>query len=151
MHRSVHLFTATMMVLFVITSVGHAERLDGNEPLACVADKGIEYRNPGSSKDFDPESVGLPANFIVDFKNKKIEPTKESLVRRTTKIYQTKYIEDKLILQGADEGVEGVVDGIGWSMAISKDTGRFVISASGTSVGYIVFGNCKCVKQNSWE
>lgn len=145
MHRSIHLFTATMMVLFVITAAGHAEGLDGVEPLSCVADKGIEYRNPGSPKDFDPESVGLPATFILNFKNGKIEPTKDSLVRRTTKIYQSKYIEDKLILQGADEGVEGVVDGIGWSMAISKDTGEFVISASGRSVGYIVFGTCTCI------
>ena len=150
MHRSIDLVTA-MMVLFVITAAGHAEGFSGLETLACVADKGIEYRNPGSPKDFDPESVGLPATFIVDFKNRKIKPTKDSLVRRWTKIEQIKPIEDKLLVQGADEGVEGVQDGIGWSLAISKDTGQFVISASGTSVGYIVFGNCKGVKQNSWE
>jgi hypothetical protein len=112
--------------------------------LFCVAEKGIEYNIQTDPKEFDPESVGLPKKFLVDFNNQKIQPTQDSIVRRTTAIEHSKVIENKLILQGSDEGVEGVQDGIGWSMAIVADTGKFVISASGTSIGYIVFGSCKC-------
>jgi len=125
-------------------AIGFTGDFDGSRLLACVAEKGIEYRRMGSPKDFDPESVGLPNKFILDFKNRKIVPTQDSLIRRTTTIKQSQVIENKLILQGVDEGVEGVQDGIGWSMAISQDTGKFVISASGTSVGYVVFGDCDC-------
>jgi hypothetical protein len=47
-----------------------------------------------------------------------------------------------LILQGVEEGVEGVDDGLGWSMTISKETGKLVLAASGDRKAYVVFGAC---------
>jgi len=128
----------------LIAAFGFTGGFDGSNLLLCVAEKGVEYNRIGNPKDFDPESAGLPKTFIVDLKSSKIEPTQDSLIRRSTTIEHFKFVEDKLILQGADEGVEGVPDGIGWSMSISQDTGKFVIAASGKSVGYVVFGNCSC-------
>ena len=136
----------TLFVCFVAAKTGTACDLDGSRLMTCRAEKGIEYHGGDESKKFSPESVGLPDKFFVNFKDKLIVPTIDSLVRRTTKIQQSRHIEDKLILQGTDEGVEGVEDGIGWSMAISKETGKFVISVSGTSVGYVVFGSCTCIE-----
>ena len=105
--------------------------------------KGVEYHLGGRPVDFDPESVGLPRKFIIDFNSKIIKPTKDSVVQRRSKIKHIKHIENKVILQGVNDGVEGVNDGIGWSMSISKKTGKFVITASGDKVGYIVFGICR--------
>ena len=105
--------------------------------------KGVEYHLNGKPVDFNPESVGLPRKFIIDFNSKMISPTKESVVRKRSKIERIKHIENKVILQGVNDGVEGVNDGIGWSMSISKKTGKFVITASGDKVGYIVFGICR--------
>ena len=51
-------------------------------------------------------------------------------------------IENKLILQGVEEGVVNVEDGLAWSMAISKKTGKVVLSASGDGVAYVAFGTC---------
>jgi len=107
-----------------------------------IVDKGIEYHRNGLPIDFDPESVGLPRKFIIDFNSMIIKPTKDSIVRRNSKIDRITHIENKVILQGVNDGVEGVNDGIGWSMSISKETGKFVITASGDNVGYIVFGSC---------
>jgi hypothetical protein len=67
------------------------------------------------------------------------------LVRRTSKIERVVHIEDKLILQGVEEGLENVEDGLAWSMTISKKTGKFVLSASGDGIGYVVFGTCLTV------
>ncbi len=130
----------------LIAASGFTGVFDGSNLLLCVAEKGIEYNRNGKPKDFDPERAGLPKIFIVDMKNSKIKPTKDSLIRRSTTIEQSRLIEDKLILQGIDEGVEGVKDGIGWSMTIAQETGKFVISAAGTAVGYLVFGNCSCTQ-----
>jgi hypothetical protein len=79
---------------------------------------------------------------VIDFKDKLIRPTNDSVVQRRSKIKRLEPIEDKLMLQGAEDGVEGVDDGVGWSMAIEQETGRFVITASGGNVGYVVFGQC---------
>ena len=51
-------------------------------------------------------------------------------------------LDNKLFLQGADDGIEGVRDGLAWSIAISEDTGRLVLSASGDNVAFVIFGAC---------
>ncbi len=51
-------------------------------------------------------------------------------------------IEDMIALQGVDEGVDGVDDGLAWSLAISRKSGKSVLSASGAGVAYVVFGVC---------
>ncbi len=69
-----------------------------------------------------------------------MRPSKDSLVRGTSQIKRVEHIENKLILQGVEEGVGNVDDGLAWSMAISKKSGIVVLSASGDGVAYVVFG-----------
>jgi hypothetical protein len=64
------------------------------------------------------------------------------LVRKTSKIKHIEHLENKLILQGIEEGVENVDDGLAWSIVISKKTGKVVLSAAGDGVAYVVFGRC---------
>ena len=55
---------------------------------------------------------------------------------------RVEHLDGKLILQGADDGVEDVRDGMAWSMSISEDTGKMVLSASGDGFAMVVFGAC---------
>jgi hypothetical protein len=43
-------------------------------------------------------------------------------------------------LQGAEDGYEKMRDGLGWTMAISEETGQLVLTASGEQVAFVVFG-----------
>jgi hypothetical protein len=131
------------VLIGLMPSLGLAGSFDGSQSLVCSADDGRQFYLGGQTRPFDPQSVGLPRTFMIDFDSNRILPTKDSVIRRQTKIERSEHIENKLILQGADDGVEGVDDGIGWSMAVEKSSGRFVISAAGDKVGYIVFGGCK--------
>jgi hypothetical protein len=47
-----------------------------------------------------------------------------------------------LLLQGAEEGREGVRDGLGWTMSVDIDRGDMVLTASGEGVAFVVFGVC---------
>ena len=49
-----------------------------------------------------------------------VDKIKDSLVRKTSKINRAELIENKLILQVIDEGVENVDDSLAWSITISK-------------------------------
>ncbi|MEJ2285341.1 MAG: hypothetical protein P8X85_17310 [Desulfobacterales bacterium] len=111
-------------------------------------DKLLEIYPYRINSDADPETVGLPRNFFIDFKEKLIRPSKDSVIRRTSKIKRVEHIENKLILQGIEGGVENVDDGLAWSIAISKKTGKVVLSASGDGVAYVVFGTCTAVDSN---
>jgi hypothetical protein len=115
---------------------------DGSKPLSGSVDKIIEINTLKIINDVDPDAVGLPRNFSIDFKEKILRPSKDSLVRKTGKIHRVEHIENKLILQGINEGVENVDDGLAWSITISKKTGKVVLSASGDGVAYVVFGTC---------
>ena len=115
---------------------------DGIKPLSGSVDKIIEIRTFKIINGVDPDAVGLPRNFFIDFKEKKLRPSKDSLVRKTSNIDRVAHIENKLVLQGVNEGVENVDDGLAWSIIISKKTGKVVLSASGDGVAYVVFGTC---------
>jgi hypothetical protein len=52
------------------------------------------------------------------------------------------YNEGELIFQGAEDGVQGVRGGTGWSIAISEETGKMVVTESGGQAGFVVFGAC---------
>lgn len=38
--------------------------------------------------------------------------------------------------------VEGIRDGLAWSMTIDQISGKMVLTASGDAVGFVVFGAC---------
>ena len=132
--------------LFITPFISLADDFDGSTPLSGSVDKILEINQFKISNNVDPDTVGLPRSFVIDFQEKTMRPTKDSLIRRISKIKRVEHIENKLILQGVEEGVENVEDGLAWSMAISKKTGKIVLSASGDGVAYVVFGTCSAVE-----
>ena len=136
------LFFPFIICLFTLSFNSYADDFDGSKPLSGSVEKILEINQFKINSDVDPDTIGLPVNFVIDFDEKTVRPSKDSLVRRVSKIRHIEGIENKLILQGVETGVENVDDGLAWSMAISKKTGRVVLSASGNGVAYVVFGTC---------
>jgi hypothetical protein len=113
---------------------------DGSGPLLCTVNRIAEVNPLKIIDNIDPDTIGLPGKFLIDFKNKIIRPTKDNVIRRTIPIERIEHVENKLILQGAEEGIAN--DGFGWSMSISKESGGIVLTASGERIAYVVFGVC---------
>jgi len=143
LRRTIFIF---LFCLCIIPFPALAGDFDGSKPLSGSVDKVLEIYQSRINNDADPDTVGLPRNFLIDFEEKMVRPSKDSLVRRTSKIKRVEHIENKLILQGVEDGVENVDDGLAWSIAISKKTGKVVLSASGDGVAYVVFGTCTAVE-----
>ena len=120
---------------------------DGSKPLTGSVDKILEIYPSRINNNADPDTVGLPRNFVIDFEKKIVRPSKDSVVRRISKIIRVAHIENKLILQGVEDGVENIDDGLAWSIVISKKTGKVVLSAAGDGVGYVVFGRCSVAQK----
>jgi predicted regulator of Ras-like GTPase activity (Roadblock/LC7/MglB family) len=59
-----------------------------------------------------------------------------------SRIENLERIDGKLILQGAENGYKEVRDGTGWSIAVSEETGKIVLTESGDQVAFVVFGAC---------
>ena len=136
------LILITLLCLTSLPLPALAEDFNGSKPLLGSVIKIMEIYSNYNINEVDPETVGVPRFFIIDFKAKRLHPTKESRINRSSIIKRIEHVENMLILQGVEEGVEGVDDGLGWSMTISKETGKMVLAASGDRKAYVVFGAC---------
>lgn len=140
--KKFNICTATIISIFMITIPAFAGDFDGSKPLLCAVIDIVECGSGGKCQQVTAEDVGIPRFIKVNFKKKTITATQASGNKKSTTIKNSEHIDGKLILQGAEDGIEGVRDGVGWSIAIAEDTGNMVLSASGDDVGFVVFGAC---------
>ena len=137
-----------LFFLFMIPFHCFAGDFDGSRPLKGSVNKIIEINQFRIRKDVAPDTVGLPQRFVIDFKDKVLRPSKDSVIRKTSKIKRVENVENKLVLQGFEDGVENIDDGLAWSIVISKITGKVVLAASGDGVAYVAFGTCTADDNN---
>ena len=134
-------FWVTVLAVFTYSSA-QAGSFAGSQNLLCAPQVAIECGPDGKCEQAMAASVNLPNFFQIDFSKKELTAITESENKRTSKIKSMEFLDSKLFLQGADDGIKGVRDGLAWSMSISQDTGRLVISAAGESEAFVVFGAC---------
>jgi len=130
--------TLWLPVLAPLPAVAGA--FDGSSPLLCALNEAMECTPGKDCRRILPEEAGAPDFFLVDVAAGSVNGLGDDL--RASAIRTVSEVDGKLILQGSDDGVEGLRDGLGWSAAIAQDNGRFVLSASGERVAFVIFGAC---------
>ena len=119
-----------------------AAEFDGSAPLLCASTEVIECLPAEECQRVTPEAVDAPQFIRIDFTANQIRAASASGAAKTTPIERRETVDGKLMLQGAEDGVEGVRDGLGWTLAIAEDTGKMVLTGSGDAVGFVIFGAC---------
>jgi hypothetical protein len=137
-------WTAIAFLLFCMGTfplMASAGNFDGSKTLLFTATKVFECTPMDGCDEVTVEEVFLPQFMKIDVKKKEISAFP---VTKTpaSKIERMETVDGKLILQGAEDGRESIRDGVGWTMAIAKDTGKVVLTSSGDAVAFIVFGAC---------
>ena len=132
-----------LIVLFIFAGAltASAGDFDGSRPLLCATTDLMECET-GGCKRVTHDAINAPRFIKINFKNKTINVPEAAGKRPDTEIERMEHVDGKFILQGAEEGIEGVRDGLGWSLSISEDTGDMVLTGSGDDVGFVVFGSC---------
>jgi hypothetical protein len=117
--------------LFVVVSPAFAgDVFDGTKPLLCASIEALDC-DPGMPCDRGiPETMGAPQFLRIDFAKNEIGGP-----LRTTKIRSMEKDDDQIVLQGFEIG-------LGWTLAIDRDTGNMRITFAGGNVSIIVFGAC---------
>lgn len=133
---------AALVWVLSFSAAAQAGTFDGSQNLLCAPQLAIECGPEGKCEEAMAASVNLPGFFMIDFSSKELSAISESANKRTSKIKSMEFHDSKLFLQGADDGIENVRDGLAWSMSISQDSGRFVISAAGENEAFVIFGAC---------
>jgi hypothetical protein len=133
------LITALVSLLSLPVFAGD---FDGSKALLCALMDFVECQPGGKCQPVTAEELGLPQFIRINFQEKKISGSQSGGSGKGTAIERLEEIDGKLIIQGAEDGVENVRDGVGWSLAIAEETGKLVLTASGDEVGFVVFGAC---------
>jgi hypothetical protein len=140
--RKIVLFFFILLVSGIVTPAVFAGDFDGSKPLLCSVIKVLECTPSKGCGEYSAEEENLPQFLKIDFNEKKITSSQGGEAVRTSEIERMEQVDGKLMLQGAEDGMENVKDGLAWSIAIEEDTGKMVLTASGDAVGFVVFGAC---------
>jgi hypothetical protein len=130
------------LIICIFSFPALAGDFDGSKELICAVMDLVECQPGGKCQQVTAEDVGIPQFLKINFKEKKISATHGDGSQRSTTIENFEKIDGKIIIQGAEDGIEGVRDGVGWSLAIAEETGKTVLTASGDEVGFVIFGAC---------
>ena len=130
----------TIICMFSVPAA--AGNFDGSKDLLCAVMDIIECVPGGKCQEATAEEVGIPNFLRINFNEKKLSATFADGSQKISPIVNLEKIDGKVILQGAEDGIEGVRDGLGWSLAIDENNGKMVLTASGDAVAFVMFGAC---------
>jgi len=132
-----HKIALYIAALYLCTVPGPlaAAQFDGTEPLLCAVVQVVECEAHGKCHPVSIETASLPRFLDVNFEEKIISATEESDIKDVSKIRNFERVNDRLIVQGAENGR-------GWTIVISEETGEMSATVSDEAVGFVVFGAC---------
>ncbi len=136
-------FAACLGVVAVLGMASSAHAVvDGSEPVICASADVMECVPGGSCQRINAVEAGIPRFLRIDFAGQKITRTRPNGDDVSSEIERSETVDGRLILQGAEDGFEGVRDGIGWSLSIDEENGDMVLTGSGEEVAFVIFGAC---------
>lgn len=130
----------SVVSLLIVPFTVSAASFDGSQPLLCALMKAMECTQPNGCREVSAEDINVQQFVNIDFEKKEMRGV-ENTERKTT-IERIEVVDGKLILQGAEDSIEGVRDGVGWTLAIMQDTGKGILTAAGDNVAFVLFGAC---------
>ena len=143
MKKILGISVALFLYLAVTPLTGSAAGdFDGSKPLVCTVLGVSECIMDQGCRQVTPAEVNLPRFLYINLAKKVVQSSRSGQDARTSKIESVKEVDNKLMLQGAEQGREDVRDGFGWTIALMTDTGEMVLTASGDLVGEVAFGVC---------
>ncbi len=140
--KNVKFFGIMIAIICVFSVPAAAGDFDGSKELLCAVMDIIECVPSGKCMEVTAEEVGIPNFLRIDFEKKKLHATFADGNKKISPIMNLAKIDGKHILQGAEDGIEGVRDGLGWTLALDEDNGKMVLTASGEAVAFSMFGAC---------
>ncbi len=115
---------------------------DGKKPLLCSIYQLFECDPPNACQAVSPAEIDGVSHLDIDFRKKLItRPETESSQQSKIKTVETG-VDGKLIIQGIEDGQEGIRDGAGWSISTMNPEGTMVMAVAGDGFAVVGLGAC---------
>ena len=126
----------SFMGLMITSASLFAADFDGTQPMLCASLVVLECVDGSNCETVAAEAVDAPQFITVDLKNKELKLDRSGRPQ-SAQLRNRESLNGRLVLQGV-----GTETGLGWTFSVDEETGRFVVSASGDAVAFIIFGAC---------
>ncbi len=134
------------LAALTLSSVAYADYpLKGDEKILCTGMQYFECVLHRGCKQVAPADIAAPTLFTVDLGDGSVDSRAGPEDQRTTEVKERVVIDQKIILQGAEDGIEGIRDGLGWTAAITLDEGIMSLTASTDGAAFVIMGGCRPV------
>jgi len=130
-----YIFRSIALLLLLVQASTLQAELDGKESLVCSASKTIECAPGIACAEVSNDSLDIPAIMRIDFD-----------AAENGAFHDLHITTDHIFLQGYADEIKDVRDPTGWTMAISRHSGKMVLSAAGEEVAFIVYGSCSPIR-----
>lgn len=134
----------TLITFLVLISIGmeaRADHFDGKTPLLCSIYQLYECDHPNGCVAVVPSEVNGMSHFNIDFRKKVITRAGVDSKQNST-IQSSGTIDNKLIIQGMEDGEEDKRDGAGWTISILNPEGTMTMAVAGDGFGIMGLGAC---------
>ena len=129
--KTIGIFTFALLLssMFIPVTSWSAE-FDGSRPLLCSVIT-VNEITPVENRMVTAESIGMPQFIMIDAARKKVWAATDKEQKQRSEINMVQHLGGKLILQGADEGIEKQREAVSWTANISEATGKLILTAAG--------------------
>jgi hypothetical protein len=136
------MFFIVLLVMF-IPFAGMAGDFDGSDTLLFASQEVYECSLKNGCNEIEAVDINLPSFLIINFEKKTITAPPESGKKAISKIERIERKDGMLFVQGAEDGYKGgIVDGVGWTLAIEEGNGKGVLTGAMPGAAFVVFGVC---------
>jgi len=125
-------------MLCVSAAANAASKFDGSSNLICAAFDLTACVDGVTCAKGEARTFDMPEFLTVNFKKKSIHADYDRDKTADSQFKNFESTDNQLIIQGVENDH-------GWTMAISKETGRMSVAAVGEEVSFTMFGACKAL------
>lgn len=118
-----------------LTGVVSAGDVDGKRNLVCASIDVVGCRNEPGCLEGHARTFDLPQFMFVDFEKKAIRANAADGSEVVSPVRNYDITDTQLILQGVENHR-------GWTAAIDRQSGDFLLTSAGADVSFIIFGAC---------
>ena len=121
--------------LSIVSFGASADNFDLSQALICASIETYDCQPGGNCIKGRAEDINFPQFIRLDFENGIAKTTRAGGEERTAKFQTPAVYDGRLVLQG-------VQDGLGWSMTITQASGNMSLTVSGDELAMVIFGAC---------
>jgi len=130
-----NLYRNRSVIIALTALLGSTSAIAAGKDVMCATVEVTECISGYECVETTSTSMAIPPFLRINFEQRSISGTRGNGEDLSAEILHLHRTDEGVLLQGVDQG-------LGWTMTLSEQDGSMSLAISGDLVGYMIFGNC---------